>query len=221
MGPGRTSTAHGCPQRWGKAVDGPKPPQLARRPLHTLTFFLFFFSCVQNLLCWGGSISLRFLITFCIKKSILGAVSGVFPLRPLFFLFVKACPKYVDRAHTHAAVEAAEQQPEGWRFVPDTILSGYQWAPQWVPSRTPTVHWGPISGMARTQFSTAVQCRNTANIFSLFSSFCCSVFFRVFLCFSLFFLCFFFVFSLFFPLIFPCLFPCFFSFFFLFFFFVS
>ena len=60
---------------------------------------------------------------------------------------------YVDRAHTHAAVEAvsavaAAEQPEGWRFVPDTILPGYQWAPQWVPARTPTVHWGPISGKA-------------------------------------------------------------------------
>ena len=60
----------------------------------------------------------------------------------------------VDRAHTHAAVEAvsavaaAEQHPEGWRFVPDTILPGYQWAPQWVPARTPTVHWGSISGKA-------------------------------------------------------------------------
>ena len=40
------------------------------------------------------------------------------------------------------------QQPESWRFVPDTILPGYQWAPQWVPGRTPTVHWGPISGKA-------------------------------------------------------------------------
>ena len=42
----------------------------------------------------------------------------------------------VDRTRTHAAVAAAEQQP------------GYQWAPQWVPARTPTVHWGPISGKA-------------------------------------------------------------------------
>ena len=67
---------------------------------------------------------------------------------------MKACPMYVDRAHTHAAVEAvsavaaAEQQPEGWRFVFDTILLGYQSAPQWVPAMTPTVHWGPISGKA-------------------------------------------------------------------------
>ena len=60
-------------------------------------------------------------------------------------VFVKACPVYVDRTRTHAA---AEQQPEGWRFVPDTILPGYQWAPQWVLARTPTVHWGPISGKA-------------------------------------------------------------------------
>ena len=57
----------------------------------------------------------------------------------------------VDRTRTLAAVSAvaaAEQQPEVWRFVPDTILPGYQWAPQWVPARTPTVHWGPISGKA-------------------------------------------------------------------------
>ena len=65
---------------------------------------------------------------------------------------MKACPMYVDRAHTHAAVEAvsavaaAEMQPDGWRFVPDTILPGYHWAPQWVPAKTPTVHWSPISG---------------------------------------------------------------------------
>ena len=58
---------------------------------------------------------------------------------------MKACPVYVDRTRTHAA---AEQQPEGWRFVLDTILPGYQWAPQWVLARTPTVHWGPISGKA-------------------------------------------------------------------------
>ena len=67
---------------------------------------------------------------------------------------MKACPMYVDRAHTHAAVEAvsavaaAEQQPEGWRFVFDTILLGYQSAPQWVPAMTPTVHWGTIRGKA-------------------------------------------------------------------------
>ena len=56
----------------------------------------------------------------------------------------------VDRTRTHAvsAVAAAEQQPEGWRFVTDTILPGYQWVPQWVPARTPTIHWGPISGKA-------------------------------------------------------------------------
>ena len=60
-------------------------------------------------------------------------------------VFVKACPMYVDRTRTHTA---AEQQPEGCRCVPDTILPGYQWAPQRVPARTPTVHWGPNSGKA-------------------------------------------------------------------------
>ena len=46
------------------------------------------------------------------------------------------------------AAQQSEQQPEGGRFVLDTILPGYQWAPQWVSARTPTVHWGPISGKA-------------------------------------------------------------------------
>ena len=46
------------------------------------------------------------------------------------------------------AAQQSEQQPEGWRVVPDTILHGYQWAPQWVPARTPTVHWGPTNGKA-------------------------------------------------------------------------
>ena len=44
-----------------------------------------------------------------------------------------------------------QQQSSSQRFgafVPDTILPGYQWAPHLVPARTPTVHWGPISGKA-------------------------------------------------------------------------
>ena len=71
----------------------------------------------------------------------------------------------VDRTRTHAAVSAvaaAEQQPEGWRFVFDTILPEYQWRPQWVPARTPKVHWGPISvkavgGPNTVQHSSTVQ----------------------------------------------------------------
>ena len=45
------------------------------------------------------------------------------------------------------------RQPEGWRFVPDTILPGYTGA------RSAGRPW-----VARTQFNTAVQCRNTANM---------------------------------------------------------
>ena len=96
----------------------------------------------------------------------------------------------VDRTRTHAAgsaVTAAEQQPEGWRFVPDTILPGYQWAPQWVPARTPTVHLGPISGKAvggpnTVQHSSTVQKHGkhlvlTLNIcFLLFLLFCINIF---------------------------------------------
>ena len=50
--------------------------------------------------------------------------------------------------HQYNPSFSSEQQPEVWRLVPDTILPGYQWAHQWVPARTPTVHWGPISGKA-------------------------------------------------------------------------
>ena len=54
---------------------------------------------------------------------------------------VAARSMMVARAHTYPAQcnAAAEQQPE---------VPGYRWAPQWVPARTPMVHWGPISGKA-------------------------------------------------------------------------
>ena len=61
-----------------------------------------------------------------------------------------------------------QQQPEGWRFVPDTILPGYRRAPQWVPAKTPTVHLGPDQREGRgwpikiRQHSK--QCRNTPNM---------------------------------------------------------
>ena len=37
---------------------------------------------------------------------------------------------------------------KGWRSAPDAILPGHRRAPQWVPARTPTVHWGPVNGEA-------------------------------------------------------------------------
>ena len=94
-------------------------------------------------------------------------------------LFVKACPMNVDRAHTHAAVEAvsavaaAEQQPEvgALSLIPSCLgITGHpsgsqQGHPRYTGARSAGRPW-----VARTQFSTAVQCRNTANIF-LFSFF--------------------------------------------------
>ena len=59
-------------------------------------------------------------------------------------------------ARAHMQQQSSSQR--GWRFVPDTILPGYQWAPQWVPARTPTVHWARSAGrpwVARAEFSTA------------------------------------------------------------------
>ena len=37
---------------------------------------------------------------------------------------------------------------KGWHSAPDAILPGHRRAPQWVPARTPTVHWGPNNGEA-------------------------------------------------------------------------
>ena len=37
---------------------------------------------------------------------------------------------------------AAGAADKGWRFVLHAILPGHRRAPQWVPARTPTVHWG-------------------------------------------------------------------------------
>ena len=51
-------------------------------------------------------------------------------------------------AHDDRDEEARSSRAAARRCVPVTILPGYQWAPQWVPARTPTVHWGPISGKA-------------------------------------------------------------------------
>ena len=95
---------------------------------------------------------------------------------PFGSLFVKACPMLIARAFMQQLQQSQQlQQPEGWRFAPDTILLGYQWASSWVPVRTLTVHWGPISGKAvgglitvqhsGTEFNTAVtRRRNTANM---------------------------------------------------------
>ena len=51
---------------------------------------------------------------------------------------------FVARVSTGSAVQqqcriAADK---GWRFVPDAILLGHRRAPQWVPARSPTAHWG-------------------------------------------------------------------------------
>ena len=54
------------------------------------------------------------------------------------------------RAHMCSAqcMAAAEQQPEGWRVVPDTILPGYQWHPSGSRQGHPRCTGGPISGKA-------------------------------------------------------------------------
>ena len=50
----------------------------------------------------------------------------------------------VARVNTGSAVQqqCSSAADKGWRFVPDAILPGHRRAPQWVPARTPTVHWG-------------------------------------------------------------------------------
>ena len=60
----------------------------------------------------------------------------------------------------------SEQQLEGWRFVPDTILPGYQWAPQLSrqghPRYTGARKGRPWVAHEIRQHST--QCRNTPNM---------------------------------------------------------
>ena len=59
----------------------------------------------------------------------------------MFFFFFFCL---VARVNTGSAVQqqCSSAADEGWRFVPDAILPGHRRAPQWVPERTPTVHWG-------------------------------------------------------------------------------
>ena len=92
-------------------------------------------------------------------------------------VFVKACPMKVDRAHTHAAVEAvsavaAAEQPEGGALslIPSCLgISGHpsgsrQGQPRYTGARSAGRPW-----VVRTQFSTADHSvRNTPNSFNLF-----------------------------------------------------
>ena len=87
---------------------------------------------------------------------------------------MKACPMLIARAHVCSSCSSCISlsscsSPEGWRFVPDTILAGIsghpsgsrQGHPRYTGARSVGRPW-----VARTQFSTAVQCRNTANNFT-------------------------------------------------------
>ena len=72
-----------------------------------------------------------------------------------------ACPMLITRAHVQQ-FQQLQEQSSSQRVGALSLLPGYQWAPQWVPARTPTVHWGPISGKAvggpnTVQHSSAVQ----------------------------------------------------------------
>ena len=53
----------------------------------------------------------------------------------------------ITRAHVQQS-QQLQQQSRSQRVGALSLLPGYQWAPQWVPARKPTVHWGPISGKA-------------------------------------------------------------------------
>ena len=69
----------------------------------------------------------------------------------------------------HVSTGSAVQQQcsssaadKGWRFVPDAIMSGHRRAPQWVPTRTPTVHWG-LNRRRALDGPFGSDSRNTAN----------------------------------------------------------
>ena len=144
-----TPTVHRCPK--GMAVGGSSPQHKAQQysaeTRQTLFFFLlfvfvlffvfFFFAFVFA--CFACFLHVFACFLFCLCLLLFA-----FFFLSFFCFFVCDSMFNVCRTRTHAAVAAAEQQPEGWRFVLDTILPGYRW----VPARTPTVHWGPISGKA-------------------------------------------------------------------------
>ena len=145
-------------------------------PFDSCPFDVLFSSCKHVFSLFSISLKKTFffpeLLHFSIFQEEQKSVLFITSISSLFFFRPSVCESMsnADRTRIHAAVSAVaaeEQQPEGWRFVPDTILPGYQWAPQWVPARTPTDTGARSAGrpwVARSQFSTAVQCRNTANM---------------------------------------------------------
>ena len=64
-------------------------------------------------------------------------------------VFVKACPMLTARAHACSSCSSlsscSSQRVGALSLIPSCLGIS---APQWVPARTPTVHWGPISGKA-------------------------------------------------------------------------
>ena len=94
-------------------------------------------------------------------------------------VFVKACPMYVDRTRTRMLQQSSSQRVGALSLIPSCLgISGHpsgsrQGHPRYTGARSAG---RPL--VARTQFSTAVQCRNTPNIFQymfffgLFSSKC-------------------------------------------------
>ena len=50
--------------------------------------------------------------------------------------------------HITGPLPPTQHNHKGWRSAPDAILPRHWRAPQWVPARTPTVHWGPNNGEA-------------------------------------------------------------------------
>ena len=85
----------------------------------------------------------------------------------------------IEVAHQLSLQSVSSSSQRFGSLSPDTILPGYRRAPQWVPARTPTVHWGLVSGKAVGgpvgQYSTANSAENTSNknsfLFIIFSSF--------------------------------------------------
>ena len=57
---------------------------------------------------------------------------------------MRVCTISTSQVHYHQHSTTTK----AWRSAPDAILPGHRRAPQWVPARTPTVHWGPNNGEA-------------------------------------------------------------------------
>ena len=143
------------------------------------SFFIFLFFC-SSLFFFISLFFLFISLLFCSTFPLFLFIFPSFfvcPSFPLFFvhrfffhvffffvhlLFVKACPMYVDRTRTRMQQQSSSQRVGALSLIPSCLgISGHpsgsrQGHPRYTGARSAGRPW-----VARTQFSTAVQCGET------------------------------------------------------------